>query len=114
MPIYEYECPKCGSFEHVQSITADPLKRCPDCRRKVTKQISRSSFHLKGGGWYADSYKASDKGSGEASDKAAKNGESKAESSEPAAAPGDSSATPKPAKPADSDSKSSAEAASSA
>ncbi len=58
MPIYEYECPKCGSFEYEQSIKDDPLKRCPDCRRKVTKQISRSSFQLKGGGWYADSYGA--------------------------------------------------------
>lgn len=56
MPIYEYDCPKCGTFELSQSISDDPLKRCPHCRGKVTKLISASAFHLKGGGWYADSY----------------------------------------------------------
>jgi len=56
MPIYEYECPKCGTFEVNQSISDSHLKRCPSCRAKVTKLISASAFHLKGGGWYADSY----------------------------------------------------------
>ncbi len=58
MPIYEYECSKCGEFEITQSISDEPLKKCPTCRRKVTKLISRSAFHLKGGGWYADAYEA--------------------------------------------------------
>ena len=61
MPIYEYECRKCGQFEANQSISEEPLKRCPTCRCKVTKLISSSAFHLKGGGWYADGY---GKGSG--------------------------------------------------
>jgi putative FmdB family regulatory protein len=56
MPIYEYECSKCGNFEVNQSISEEPLKRCPKCRRKVTKLISSSAFHLKGGGWYSDGY----------------------------------------------------------
>ncbi|MBI5505552.1 MAG: zinc ribbon domain-containing protein [Deltaproteobacteria bacterium] len=56
MPIYEYSCAKCGTFEVNQSISEDPLKRCPQCRAKVTKLISASAFHLKGGGWYADAY----------------------------------------------------------
>jgi len=58
MPIYEYECDKCGyAFEREQSISDPPVKTCPKCRsRKVTKLISRSSFVLKGGGWYADGY----------------------------------------------------------
>lgn len=56
MPIYEYSCAKCGTFEVNQSISEDPLKRCPECRSKVTKLISASAFHLKGGGWYADAY----------------------------------------------------------
>lgn len=56
MPIYEYECPKCGVFEYSQAISDDPLKRCPTCRRAVTKLLSASAFHLKGGGWYADGY----------------------------------------------------------
>lgn len=56
MPIYEYQCSKCGTLEVFQRITDDPLARCPTCRSKVTKLISRSSFHLKGTGWYATDY----------------------------------------------------------
>jgi len=56
VPIYEYECGKCGVFDYQQSIADRPLGRCPKCRSKVTKLISASAFHLKGGGWYADGY----------------------------------------------------------
>ena len=56
MPIYEYECKKCGVFDHEHPISAPPLARCPRCRSKVTKLISATAFHLKGGGWYADGY----------------------------------------------------------
>ena len=65
MPIYEYECDKCGhGFEREQRISDPPVKTCPKCKgRKVTKLISLSSFTLKGGGWYADGYSDSKKGS---------------------------------------------------
>lgn len=56
MPIYEYQCPKCGEFEHRQSISDPILKKCPTCKAKVTKLISSSAFQLKGGGWYSDAY----------------------------------------------------------
>ena len=58
MPIYEYECKKCGhEFEREQKMADPPVKTCPECKgRRVTKLISRSSFVLKGGGWYADGY----------------------------------------------------------
>jgi len=57
MPIYEYECPKCGVVEVTQRITEDPLKRCPKCKRcKVKKLISNTSFQLKGSGWYVTDY----------------------------------------------------------
>ncbi|MFQ5667959.1 MAG: FmdB family zinc ribbon protein [Candidatus Binatia bacterium] len=56
MPIYEYECRKCGQFEVTQRITEDPLSRCPTCRGKVAKLISHTSFQLKGTGWYATDY----------------------------------------------------------
>lgn len=56
MPIYEYECHKCGPFERLQGINDSPLTRCPSCRSKVTKLISSTSFQLKGDGWYADGY----------------------------------------------------------
>lgn len=65
MPIYEYACEKCDhEFEREQRITDDPVKTCPKCRsRRVKKLISRTSFVLKGGGWYADAYSSSKKDS---------------------------------------------------
>ena len=56
MPIYEYLCEKCQhEFEKEQRISDPPVKTCPVCRsRKVKKLISRTSFVLKGGGWYSD------------------------------------------------------------
>ena len=60
MPIYEYQCKKCGEFEVVQKITESQLKRCPTCRGKVTKLISNTSFHLKGTGWYVTDYARKD------------------------------------------------------
>ncbi len=61
MPIYEYACEKCESeFEVEQRITDDPIKSCPHCKsRKIKRLISRTSFVLKGGGWYSDLYSSS-------------------------------------------------------
>ncbi len=57
MPIYEYECQKCGeTFELLQSISDSPLKKCKYCNGKVEKLISLSTFQLKGTGWYATDY----------------------------------------------------------
>ena len=56
MPIYEYKCNKCGVFEAMQGIKEAPLKKCPTCKSKVERQISRCSFILKGSGWYATDY----------------------------------------------------------
>ena len=58
MPIYEYRCPDCGhEFEQLQRMSDDPIKVCPECgAEQVKKMISRSSFVLKGGGWYKDHY----------------------------------------------------------
>jgi len=63
MPTYEYLCEKCEhEFEREQRISDPPVKTCPECRsRRVKKLISRTSFVLKGGGWYSDLY-ASSKG----------------------------------------------------
>jgi len=61
MPIYEYACEKCESeFEVEQRITDDPIKTCPRCKsKKIKRLISRTSFVLKGGGWYSDLYSSS-------------------------------------------------------
>ena len=56
MPIYEYQCQKCGDFEVTQRITEKPLSKCPTCKGKVKKLISNTSFQLKGTGWYITDY----------------------------------------------------------
>src|SRR2546423_13170057 len=56
MPIYEYNCPHCGVFEEIQRITAPALKKCPKCGAKINRMVSRTSFVLKGSGWYVTDY----------------------------------------------------------
>jgi len=57
MPIYEYECSKCGHIEEVmQKFSDKPLSRCPNCSGKLRKLMSQSTFHLKGSGWYVTDY----------------------------------------------------------
>jgi putative FmdB family regulatory protein len=57
VPIYEYQCSKCGEvFEAFQKITDEPLSKCKFCQGKVEKLISQSSFQLKGSGWYLTDY----------------------------------------------------------
>ena len=59
MPTYEYECKSCGHrFEKSQSMTAEPLKDCPKCHKKVKRLISSGSgFIFKGSGFYATDYR---------------------------------------------------------
>ena len=63
MPIYEYECDKCGvTFEAIQAISAKPLKTCQGLgcndkdNGKVHRLVSASGFILKGSGWYTSEY----------------------------------------------------------
>ena len=57
MPIYEYECTDCGKLiEVIQKVNARAPGRCEACSGRLRKKISRTSFHLKGGGWYSDGY----------------------------------------------------------
>jgi putative FmdB family regulatory protein len=58
MPIYEYLCEACGRLTEVmQKVTDRPPGKCPECgSKKMAKVVSRTSFQLKGGGWYSDLY----------------------------------------------------------
>jgi putative FmdB family regulatory protein len=57
MPIYEYACEKCGKItERIQKVTDRAPRKCESCGGKLSKVMSRSSFQLKGGGWYKDLY----------------------------------------------------------
>jgi putative FmdB family regulatory protein len=80
MPIYEYVCEKCGNhIEAMQKVGDAPLKRCQKCRGKLEKVISRTSFQLKGSGWYLTDY--SSKPSSKSPEKAEKGSEKSSEKS---------------------------------
>jgi len=78
MPIYEYQCPKCGTFEATQRITENALTKCPTCKSKVKKLISNTSFQLKGTGWYITDYARKGQTNGDAK----KDGDGKAPGAE--------------------------------
>jgi putative FmdB family regulatory protein len=85
VPIYEYECGKCGVFEQSQRISEPALTKCPTCRRKVRRLISSTSFQLKGSGWYVTDYaragqNGKDGNDGKDGKDGSKDGESKSES----------------------------------
>jgi putative FmdB family regulatory protein len=70
MPIYEYECTKCGNIEEVfQKFSDKPLTKCGLCAGKLHKLISQSTFHLKGTGWYVTDYANRSKATGGSSKK---------------------------------------------
>ena len=50
MPIYEYTCQKCGHhLEVMQKMSDAPLSKCPECKGRLEKEYSQTSFQLKGG-----------------------------------------------------------------
>jgi putative FmdB family regulatory protein len=62
MPIYEYRCRRCGqTIEAMQKMSDRPLRKCRNCSGRLEKLISRTSFALKGGGWYSEGYLKSGK-----------------------------------------------------
>ena len=60
MPIYEYRCEACGkSQEAIQKMSDAPLRLCASCGEEALQRVmSRTSFVLKGSGWYATDYKS--------------------------------------------------------
>jgi putative FmdB family regulatory protein len=102
VPIYEYDCGKCGRrTEAIQRMGEAPLRICPHCgARRLKKAISAPAIQFKGTGWYVTDYAASrqaeDRGS-DTSDKAEK--AEKSEKSEKAPMKADSEKGDKSAKP---------------
>jgi putative FmdB family regulatory protein len=86
MPIYEYECKKCGHQTEVwQKFSESPLSRCEVCNGKLRKLISQSAFHLKGTGWYVTDYasKGGSRDAGKKKDKESPAKETKSADSTP-------------------------------
>jgi putative FmdB family regulatory protein len=57
MPLYEYQCEKCGHrFEKIQKFSDKMVKKCPECGGKVEQMISAPAVQFKGSGWYVTDY----------------------------------------------------------
>jgi len=100
MPVYEYQCAACGhEFEREQRISEDPIKKCPKCgKQKAKRLISRTSFVLKGGGWYGDLYSSTKPGSEKKDDGGASAGSAKSESAPASESKGEAKSDAKPEK----------------
>ena len=58
MPIYEFECLKCGhQFERLQKLSDPPVSRCPQCgAKRISQLLSAPAIQFKGSGWYVTEY----------------------------------------------------------
>ncbi len=64
MPLYEYECQKCGHrFEKIEKVSGPHATKCPKCSGKVERLLTAPAIQFKGAGWYVTDYAR--KGSGD-------------------------------------------------
>jgi putative FmdB family regulatory protein len=64
LPLYEYECPKDGTFEQVRKFSDPPLAACPTCGGPIEKLLSAPAIQFKGTGWYITDYARKGTGDG--------------------------------------------------
>jgi len=84
MPLYEYQCGRCGRFEIICKFSDPPLDKCPTCGSEVQKLLSSPAIQFKGAGWYVTDY--AKKSSGESgSSESAKADSAKADAKSDAA-----------------------------
>lgn len=96
MPIYEYRCQKCGHELEVMQKVSDPAPDpCPQCgaAQALERLMSRSSFQLKGGGWYSDLYASTKKDSTSKTDGGGSSAASSSSSTSSTASSGSSGAS---------------------
>jgi putative FmdB family regulatory protein len=69
LPLYEYQCPKCGRFELIRKFSDETVTKCPTCGSDVQKLLSAPAIQFKGTGWYITDYARKDgkSGTGESS-----------------------------------------------
>lgn len=72
MPTYDYECDACGhAFEEFQSMTAKPLKKCPECGKPKLRRLigTGAGVIFKGSGFYETDYRSDSYGKEAKADK---------------------------------------------
>jgi putative FmdB family regulatory protein len=76
LPLYEYQCPKCGRFELIRKFSDATLTACPTCGSEVQKLLSAPAIQFKGTGWYITDYARKDGKSGTGDSSQAPSGKS--------------------------------------
>src|SRR5215467_6528823 len=57
VPLYEYQCEKCGKrTEKIENVSGPHLKKCPHCGGKVERLLTAPAIQFKGSGWYVTDY----------------------------------------------------------
>ena len=57
MPLYEYECAKCGHrFEKIEKHSAPHKQKCPKCGGRAERLLALPAIQFKGSGWYVTDY----------------------------------------------------------
>ncbi len=77
MPTYDYRCSKCDhTWELFQSITAEPVRKCPECGKSSAKRVigPGAGVIFRGSGFYQTDYRSDSYKKGAAADKKAKEG----------------------------------------
>jgi putative FmdB family regulatory protein len=83
LPLYEYECTKCGTrTEKIEKVAGPHLKKCPKCGGKVERLPSAPSVQFKGSGWYVTDYGGKSSGSESAKAEKAEGGKETKETKE--------------------------------
>jgi putative FmdB family regulatory protein len=108
MPLYEYECNKCGRrTEKIQKFSDAPLTVCPHCGGRIERTITAPAVQFKGSGWYKDLYssakpasKGNESKSGESKSSEAKSGGDSSKSSDSSASGSSGSSSSSTASPA--------------
>jgi putative FmdB family regulatory protein len=98
MPTYAYRCEACGhEFEEFQSITAKPIRKCPQCAKQRVRRLlgTGAGIIFKGSGFYQTDYRS------DGYKKSASGGDSKGGSEKKDSSKNETSGSSSNAKPAD-------------
>jgi putative FmdB family regulatory protein len=84
MPTYDYSCDACNhAFEIFESITAEPQKKCPKCKKQKLRRLFGAGAGLvfKGSGFYQTDYRSDSYKKAASADKPASDSSSSGSSS---------------------------------
>lgn len=81
MPIYGYRCTECGhELEVLQSMSAEPLRVCPECGGALRKLLYPVGVQFKGSGFYTTDYRNGGSGSSKSESRSKDSGDSSSSS----------------------------------